>query len=217
MAQINLLDKLPITKRDVKKREHERMLFDVNTAKKFGKEYFDGERRFGYGGYYDDGRWRPVAKKLIKHYNLTSESRILDIGCAKGFLLHDIQKLLPKCTVRGLDISEYARENAYGDMKEKIDVGNAHRLPYGDDEFDLVISINTIHNLPLKQCKEALSEIERVSRGAKYISVDAWKNDVEKQRILAWALTARTCMHVQDWEEAFDETQYNGDYWFSVP
>lgn len=217
MAQINLLDKLPKANRNIQKRVHERSIKDYDIAKKFGREYFDGERRFGYGGYYYDGRWLPVAKKLIKHYNLAPDSRILEIGCAKGFLLHDIQKLLPKSTVRGIDISEYARENAYGTMKEKIDLGNAHRLPYEDDSFDLVIAINTIHNLPLKQCIEAIREIERVSRSAKYISVDAWKNDVEKQRILDWALTARTCMHAQAWQEAFEETEYTGDYWFSVP
>lgn len=217
MAKINLLDKLPKIERNVKKRAHERLLRDYEVAKKFGQEYFDGERRFGYGGYYYDGRWLPIAKKLIKHYNLSSESRILEIGCAKGFLLHDIKKVLPKCTVKGIDISEYARENAYGKMKEHIDIGNAHQLPYPDDEFDLVIAINTIHNLPLKQCKEALAEIERVSKGEKFISVDAWSNDTEKQRILDWSLTARTCMHIEDWEKVLSETKYKGDYWFTAP
>lgn len=217
MAEINLLDKLPVTKRDVKKRVYEKLLVDINLAKQFGKEYFDGERRYGYGGYHYDGRWVPVAKKIIKHYKLSAEVRILDIGCAKGFLMHDFQKILPKCTVRGLDISEYARDNAYGNMKGKIDIGTAERLPYKDKEFDLVLSINTLHNLPLKKCKEALQEIERVSKNCKFISVDGWRNDTEKQKILDWVLTSRSHMHVDDWQKVFEEAGYQGDFWFCVP
>lgn len=219
MAKINLLDKLPVTLRDVKKRVHEKRLLDPIVAKEFGQKYFDGERRFGYGGYYYDGRWNAVAKKLIKHYSLSQESRILEIGCAKGFLLHDLKKVQPKCSVRGLDISSYARDNAHEKVKEFIDLGSAHQLPYADNEFDLVIALNTIHNLPLKHCKEALCEIERVTKdsGAKYISVDAWNNNEEKQRVLDWSLTARTLMHAEEWKKVFEEVGYEGDYWFTVP
>lgn len=221
MAKINLLKNYPQITRKVEQRAHEKSVLDPQIARKFAKEYFDGERRWGYGGYLYDGRWQPIAKKLIKHYELSERenARILEIGCAKGFLLHDIKKVMPKCSVNGLDISEYARENAYGKTKEFIDIGSAHQLPYPDQEFDLVIAINTIHNLPKKQCIEALKEMKRVCKDSKmFISVDAWNNDVEKKRILDWNLTARTLLPVEEWEKAlFEEAEYEGDYWFTCP
>jgi len=140
---------------------------------------------------------------------------VLDIGCAKGFMLHDFKQLIPELTVTGIDISQYAIENAIDDIKPFIRVGNATELPYLDKSFDLVISINTIHNLPLDRCKKALQEIERVSRSHSFITVDAWRNEAEKERMLKWNLTAQTYMHVDEWKLLFEEVGYTGDYyWF---
>jgi ubiquinone/menaquinone biosynthesis C-methylase UbiE len=158
-----------------------------------------------------------VARRLVEHYSLPPQARILDVGAAKGFLMHDFLQVLPGATVRGLDVSAYARENAHGATKSMIDIGSAECLPYGDRSFDLVISINSIHNLPLKACKQALREIERVSRAHKFITVDAWRTEEERERLLDWILTAETYMHVDDWVKLFAEVGYTGDYWWFIP
>jgi SAM-dependent methyltransferase len=217
MAEINLLDRLPGTKRDPKARASQKTIADRLIAKQFDREFFDGDRRHGYGGYRYDGRWLPVAHRFVEHYQLGSDASILDIGCAKGFLMHDFSTVLPSATIRGLDVSRYAKEHAHGAMGGFIDIGSAENLPYPSNSFDLVISINSIHNLPLDKCKRALREIERVSRAHKFISVDAWRTEEERQRLLDWILTAETYMHVDDWHRLFEEVGYTGDVWWFIP
>ena len=216
MPEINLMDKYPRSKRPIEERgkqiteEHRRI------ARKFGKEYFDGDRLSGYGGYtYHPRFWQEPVKRFRDFYHLDKNSAILDVGCGKGFMLHDFKQLIPELTIAGIDISQYAIENAIEDMRSYVQVGDASELPYPDKSFDLVISINTIHNLPLDRCKKALQEIKRVSRSHSFITVDAWRNDEEKERMLKWNLTAQTYMHVSDWKLLFKEAGYTGDYyWF---
>src|SRR6478609_2763672 len=148
MAEINLLDRLPQVKRDPKARAAAKTAEDRAIAKRFDKDFFDGERRHGYGGYRYDGRWLPVARRFVEHYGLPPDARILDIGAAKGFLLYDFLQVLPGASVRGIDVSAYAKENAHAGMGPLIDLGSAEKLPYPDESFDLVLSINSIHNLP---------------------------------------------------------------------
>lgn len=217
MSEINLLDRLPQTKRDLKARAQQKTPEDRAVAKQFGRDFFDGDRRHGYGGYRYDGRWLPVAQRLVEYYQLPADARILDVGAAKGFLLADFLKVLPGATVHGIDVSAYAKENAYGEMGALIDVGSAEKLPYPDRYYDLVISINSIHNLPLDRCKQALREMERVSRVHKFVTIDAWRNEDEHQRLLDWILTAETYMSVDDWVSLFAEVGYTGDYWWFIP
>ncbi|MEO6005723.1 MAG: class I SAM-dependent methyltransferase [Opitutus sp.] len=217
MAEINLLDRLPAVKRDPKARAAGKTAEDRAIAKRFDRDFFDGERRHGYGGYRYDGRWLPVARRLVEHYDLKSDARILDVGAAKGFLMADFLQVLPNAAVRGIDVSEYARTNAHGEMGALIDLGSADRLPYADKSYDLVISINSIHNLPLAACKEALHEMERVSRSHKFVTVDAWRTEEEHQRLLDWILTAETYMSVDDWHRLFAEVGYTGDAWWFIP
>lgn len=217
MAEINLLDRLPETKRDPKSRAAAKSPEDRIIAKRFDKDFFDGERRHGYGGYRYDGRWLPVARRIVEHYQLPSNAAILDVGCAKGFLMHDFLQVLPEATVRGIDVSEYAKLNAHAGMETFIDIGSAEQLPYADHSFDLVISINSIHNLALEPCKQALREIQRVSRAHKFISVDAWHTEEERERLLDWILTAETYLHVADWNKLFEEVGYTGDAWWFIP
>ena len=217
MAEINLLDRLPQTKRDPKARAQQKTEEDRRIAKRFDRDFFDGERRHGYGGYRYDGRWLPVARRLVEHYQLKPDARILDVGAAKGFLMHDLLQVLPGATVRGIDVSAYAKENAYGSMGPLIDLGSADHLPYPDKSYDLVISINSIHNLPLERCKQALREMERVSRAHKFVTIDAWRTEEEHQRLLDWILTAETYMSVDDWFKLFDEVGYTGDCWWFIP
>lgn len=217
MAEINLLDRLPQTKRDPKARAAAKTAEDRAIAKCFDKDFFDGERRHGYGGYRYDGRWLPVAQRIVEHYQLPANAAILDVGCAKGFLMADFLQVLPQATVHGLDVSEYAKANAYGGMDKFMTIGSAERLPFPDKSFDLVISINSIHNLPLDKCKQALREMERVSRAHKFISVDAWHTEEERLRLLDWILTAETYLHVDDWHKLFREVGYTGDACWFIP
>lgn len=216
--EIDLLLNYPKTKRNIKERGATKTEEDRRIASRFGKEFFDGDRRHGYGGYYYNPRfWQPVIPTFQKYFGLTSSSSVLDVGCAKGFMLHDMAELIPGITVKGVDISEYAIKHAIEDMKPHVQVGNADRLPFVDNSFDVVISINTIHNLEQKECLQALKEIERVMKGKSFITVDAYRTDEEKELMLAWNLTARTFMHVNEWKMFFAEAGYTGDYYWFIP
>lgn len=216
--QIDLLIDYPKAKRNVQERGAEKTEEDRAIARKFGKEFFDGDRRHGYGGFsYNSRFWSPVIPTFQEHFGLNSESSLLDVGCAKGFMLYDLTELIPGITVRGIDVSPYAIEGAIEDMKTCVQVGDARKLPFDDDCFDVVISINTVHNLDRGDCGQALHEIERVSRGKSFITVDAYRNDEEKEAMMNWNLTARTIMHVDEWIAFFREVGYTGDYFWFVP
>jgi ubiquinone/menaquinone biosynthesis C-methylase UbiE len=216
MGEINLLFTTQKTVRDYDKRAREKTPEIIRIAKEFGKEFFDGDRKCGYGGYKYDGRWQAVAKTMRDYYKLPDDVAILDIGCGKGFLLHDFKELMPKCTIAGIDVSTYAIENAMDSVKPFLQVSSAERVPFPDKSFDLVISINSIHNLPPERLKTALREITRVSRGHSYITIDAWRNELERENLFKWVLTAETMMHVDDWKKLFAEVGYTGDYWWFI-
>lgn len=216
--EIDLLAHYPRTKRNVAERGQTKTPEDQAIARKFGKEFFDGERRLGYGGFnYHPRFWQPVVPAFQKHFGLTEKSSLLDVGCAKGFMLYDFSQKIPGIQVKGIDISSYAIENGLDPMKKHIFVGDARKLPFKDKSFDLVISINTIHNLEKEELIQALREIERVSRGKSFITVDAYRNDEEKELMHAWNLTAKTILHVDEWKKLFREVGYTGDYYWFVP
>ena len=214
--EIDLLDQYPRSKRPIEERGA--LVSDDHrlVARQFGKEFFDGERLYGYGGYeYHPRFWQATVRRFQEYYGLAGNVKVLDIGCAKGFMLHDFKEMSPELTVAGIDISEYAIESSIDTVRQYLEVGNAKSLPFPDDSFDLVISINTVHNLPEKDCRKALREIERVSRGHSFITVDAWRTEKEREQMLKWNLTALTYMHVAQWEKLFREVGYTGDYyWF---
>lgn len=213
--EFNLLNTMPKLVRDIGMR---RVNKEVNRAvsMKFGREYFDGPREQGYGGYVYDGRWKPVAEKAIERYELNANSRVLDVGCAKGFFLHDLMQICPGIEAFGLDVSEYAALTCHPDVVGRIHLGDALCLPFPDDSFDAVFSINTIHNLDRKGCIKALKEINRVSRNPKrcFVQVDAYRSAEEKHIFEDWMLTAKTYCRPEDWQELFAEAGYVGDcYW----
>jgi len=214
--EINLLDSHPKTVRDYEKRAREKTPETVRIAKEFGRDFFDGDRRCGYGGYRYDGRWKSVVRRMKDHYNLPDNASILDIGCGKGFMLHDFKELMPDAAIAGIDVSGYAIENAMPSVRPFLKVATAEKLPYPDRSFDLVISVNSIHNLPIDGLKTALREIQRVCRGNAYITVDAWRNETERANLFKWVLTAETMMHVDDWKKLFGEVGYTGDYWWFI-
>ena len=218
IKEINLLKKYPKTKRDLSKRGNEKTEEDRIIARRFDKEFFDGDRKNGYGGYYYNSKfWTEVVKDLNNFFKLENGSKILDIGCGKGFMLFDFMKLNPNFVLEGIDISDYAITNAVPEVKKFLKVGDAKNLPYEDNSFDLVISINTTHNLEINQCKKALSEMERVSRKDKYLIVDAYSNEIEKDRIFAWNLTAKTILSTNEWISLFEEAGYTGHYYWFEP
>lgn len=186
----------------------------MKIAREYAKEYWDGARRYGYGGYKYDGRWEIVAKKLIDTYNLKRNSSILDVGCGKGFLLHEFKKLLPAARISGFDISGYAIENAKKKVRSYIFEHKAEEpYPFGDKEFDLVISVTTLHNLQIPNLKSALKEIERTGKD-KYIVVESFRNDKELFNLQCWALTCQAFFTPEEWQWLFKEFGYTGDYEF---
>jgi SAM-dependent methyltransferase len=216
--EIDLLAQYPRTKRNVQERGREKTEEDRAIARKFGREFFDGERRHGYGGFsYQPRFWQPVIPDFQKTYGLTSSSTILDVGCAKGFMLYDFHQCIPGISLRGIDVSEYAVEQGHPGVKPFLQVGDVRSLPYPSDSFDLVISINTIHNLEGEDLDQALHEIQRVSRGHCFITVDAYRNEKEKEMMFAWNLTAKTILHVEAWKERFERAGYQGDYYWFMP
>ena len=216
MAEINLMDRYPVSPRPIEERGNTITEEHRSVARQFGKDFFDGDRLYGYGGYgYHPKFWTETVKRFRDHYNLAPDAKILDVGCAKGPMLFDFKRIMPECTIAGVDISEYAIENALDEVRPYVSVADAKDLPFEDNSFDLVICINTVHNLPLEECKQAIREIERVSKGNSFITQDAWHNEAERANMQKWNLTALTYMHVDDWVKLFDEVGYTGDYyWF---
>jgi len=181
-------------------------------ARRFDKDYWDGERRYGYGGYGYDGRWRIVAEEMAKHYNLKNGDKILDVGCGKGFLLYEFTQVIPGVEVSGIDISKYAIENSKEEIRSKLVVGPAQQLPYPDNSFDFVYSITTLHNLYVYDLKKAVQHIERVSKGKSCILVESYRNEREKANLLYWQLTCECFYTPAEWEWLFKEWGYTGDY-----
>lgn len=216
--EIDLLVNYPKAKRNVDERGAEKTENDRAIARKFDKDFFDGDRKHGYGGFsYMPRFWQPVIPTFKKYWKLDKNSKVLDVGCAKGFMLYDLTKLIPGIEVKGIDVSSYAIENSLEEIRNNLSVANAVDLPFEDNSFDVVISINSIHNLDRKECGIALQEIERVSRGKSFITVDAYRNEEEKRRMFNWNLTAKTIMSVDEWILFFEEVGYTGDYYWFIP
>ena len=216
MSEINLLQSLPESYRDILARSRGKNVDVIQTAKRFGFDYFDGDRKFGYGGYFYDGRWLPVAQQIISHYKLESGMRVLDIGCAKGFLIKDLIRQCPGLEVFGLDISEYALLNCEPEVLGRLHLGSADKLPFPSKSFDLVLSINTLHNLKNERVIKALKEIERVSKNNSFIQVDSYFTQAQKEKFESWVLTAEFHDFPEGWLNLFQKAGYTGDYFWTV-
>jgi ubiquinone/menaquinone biosynthesis C-methylase UbiE len=215
MPNVDFISKIhKSTKRDYLARVNQRDKAEVaEMAVKFDYDYWDGGRDTGYGGYNYDGRWRVMADDLVAHYGIKPGMKVLDVGCGKGFILYDFTQAVPGVEVRGVDISTYAIEQAKVEVKDKLSVANAAKLPFKDKEFDLVISVNTLHNLYVPDLWSALKEMERVAKN-KYLIVEGYRNEREKVNLMYWQLTCRAFHTPQEWEWLFQQTGYTGDYSF---
>ncbi|MDF1756998.1 MAG: class I SAM-dependent methyltransferase [Legionellaceae bacterium] len=216
MQEINLLQSLPNTKRNIQARQVGKDLDVIKVAKQFGEMYFDGPRTYGYGGYRYDGRWISVAKDIVKHFNLGPGSKVLDVGCAKGFLVKDLMIVCPDLEVYGLDISEYALKNCEPEVSGRLHLGSADNLPFPDNSFDAVISINTIHNFSRHGAIKALSEMQRVSKGGCFVQVDSYHTVEQKELFEDWVLTAEFHDYPDEWMSVFNDAGYKGDYYWTV-
>jgi protein-L-isoaspartate(D-aspartate) O-methyltransferase len=183
-------------------------------ASQFGRDYWDGERQYGYGGYRYDGRWRPIAERLAQHYGLQPGMRVLDVGCGKGYLLYELTQVVPGIEIVGIDVSAYGIENAKDEVRSALMLGDASVLPFAAGSFDLVLSLATLHNLAVDKLWSAIAEIERVGRGGKYIMVESYRDEREKANLLYWQLTCKSFYSVDDWEWLFRKIGYSGDYGF---
>ncbi len=202
------------TKRDYIGRMTDSKIECMKVAKQYGYDYWDGDRRYGYGGYKYDGRWEVVARKLVDQYNLPANAKILDVGCGKAFLLYELKKLLPDAEIAGFDISEHGLKDAKEEIRNNLSIHKAEETyPYGDNEFDLVISLTTLHNLPVFDLKSAVQEIERVGKN-KYIVVEGYRNDEELFNLECWALTCESFFKPEEWVWLYNEFGYTGDYEF---
>jgi SAM-dependent methyltransferase len=217
MAEIDLFKPVyPERKRDWKAVARNKTEQQVEIARKYGWEYFD-MKGICYGSYSYDGRWVAVARRFIEHYGLRPGMRVLDIGCAKGYLLYDFLHVMPSLVVAGIDISQFAVNCCPPEVAPFLRVGNANNLSmFGDQEFDLVLSISTVHNLPESECRQAIREIQRVGKHA-WVKVDSYRNEEEKEIMFAWNITARTILSANDWKSLFLEEGYTGDYYWTLP
>lgn len=215
MREINLLAQYPRSKRNLVTRK-EGQHANRAIARKFGREYFDGTRDQGYGGYRYDGRWRPIARDIADYFSLKGGDRVLDVGCAKGFLMRDLMEAVPGLEVWGLDLSQYAIDLCDDRARGRIVRGTAERLPFGGGGFAAVLAINVIHNLPRDKCIEAVREIERIAPGRGYIQVDAYHDEEERDAFLDWVLTAETFSTPSTWVELFRQAGYTGAYYWTI-
>jgi len=214
MPEFDLLRALPKSSRNVKAREKAKTKEHIEISSEYGKMYFDGPREYGYGGYRYDGRWQPVAHDIIKHFDLKQGDKVLDVGCAKGFLVKDLLAL--GIDAYGIDVSEYALNNCEPEVVGRLQIGNAIELPFPDESFDAVISINTLHNLAKEDCIVALKEIERLSPGRGFVQVDSYYTKEQKVLFESWVLTALFHDYPDEWLKVFDEACYKGDYFWTV-
>jgi ubiquinone/menaquinone biosynthesis C-methylase UbiE len=203
------------TKRNYLERMNDDKVACMIKAKEYEFDYWDGDRRFGYGGYkYVPDRWKPVAQALIDTYGLKNGSKVLDVGCGKAFLLYEMIRILPGLEIAGFDISLHGLAEAREEIKPHLYRHHAQDpYPYGDDHFDLVISLGCLHNLKLFELQKALSQIERVGK-AKYVMVEAYRNELEQFNLECWALTAESILHTSEWIWLYEHFGYSGDYEF---
>ena len=216
MAEVNLLTRLPKSKRNLEERHQGQTDENIAISMKFGKAYFDGPREQGYGGYRYDGRWIPVAEDIINHFGLKAGDRILDIGCAKGFLVKDLMSACPGLEAFGLDISEYALMNCEPEVVGRLHLGSCDKLPFPENSFTAAVSINTIHNLDRDGVIRSLKEMQRVAGDKCFVQVDSYRTQKERDMFLNWVLTARFHDWPDGWIRVFDEAGYRGDYHWTI-
>lgn len=215
MGEINWFGKLPTqTRAEIIQERSQIPEEDRAEMLNYGEAYFDGNVPWGYQGYQYDGRFEGVVQRMIEHYGLTTKSRILEVGCAKAYILYEFYKKGFR-NLQGMDISDYAIANVPEELKGQCHVGSAHDLSrYEDDSFDLIISKDVLHNLPPELADEAIREMARVGTGNGVVQLGAYENENQKKCLEAWIITIKTVRSSAEWRRAFAQNGYQGDYYF---
>ena len=184
-------------------------------AKQYEYDYWDGDRSYGYGGYkYMPGHWNPVAESLIENYKLDNDSSVLDVGCGKAYLLHEMKLILPGLRVVGFDISNHGLSDSRPEIRDNLFIARAQDpYKFNDNEFDLVISLGCLHNLRIFELQIALSEIERVGKQG-YIMLESYRNEQEQFNLQCWALTCESFFDHEEWPWIYNHFGFTGDYEF---
>lgn len=217
MGQVDLLRSIPRSRRNVRARAAAKTPEMLAVIRQFGEMYFDGPREYGYGGYCYDGRWVPVARDIVAHFGLQSGMKVLDVGCAKGFLVADLMRVCPGLDVYGLDISDYALRKAEAGLEGRLIRGTCEELPFPDASFDAVLSINTLHNQERDGVLRALREIIRVSKDQRaFVQVDSYHSEAGRELFLEWVLTAKFHDYPDGWYALFEEAGYRGDWFWTI-
>jgi len=216
MGEVNLLAKLPKGKRNLNARATAKTEEHIRISREYGEMYFDGAREYGYGGYRYDGRWIPVARDIVAHFGLKPGDRVLDIGCAKGFLVKDLLSVCPGLEVFGVDVSRYALMHCEPEVVGRLHLGNATDLPFPDRSFQAAISLNTIHNLEREDCIQALREMERLAPGRGFVQVDSYRTPEQRAVFVDWVLTAKYHDYPAGWIETFAAAGYTGVYYWTI-
>ena len=216
MGEVNLLAKLPKGKRNLNARATAKTEEHIRISREYGEMYFDGPREYGYGGYRYDGRWIPVARDIVAHFGLKPGDRVLDIGCAKGFLVKDLLSVCPGLEVFGVDVSHYALMHCEPEVVGRLHLGNATDLPFPDRSFQAAISLNTIHNLEREDCIQALREMERLAPGRGFVQVDSYRTPEQRAVFVDWVLTAKYHDYPAGWIETFAAAGYTGVYYWTI-
>lgn len=214
MAEVNLLRALPKGKRSIASRATAKTAEHMRISREFGEMYFDGPREYGYGGYRYDGRWQPVARDIIDHFELKPGDRVLDVGCAKGFLVKDLLNL--GIDAYGVDVSRYALLHCEPEVVGRLHLGSAENLPFPDRAFAAVISVNSVHNLPYARCVAAVREIERLAPGKGFIQVDSYRTPEQAALFESWVLTALHHDYPEGWQRLFRDAGYTGDWFWTI-
>jgi ubiquinone/menaquinone biosynthesis C-methylase UbiE len=216
VREVNLLARLPAGKRNIHARVKAKTSEIIAIAREYGEVYFDGPREYGYGGYRYDGRWIPVAEDVVRHFGLGPGDRVLDVGCAKGFLVKDLMKVCPGLEAFGVDVSEYALMHCEPEVVGRLHLGSAVKLAFPSNSFQAVISINTIHNLERQDAIRAVREIERLAPGRSFIQVDSYRTPQQREVFLQWVLTARFHDYPAGWLKLFAEAGYTGYHYWTI-
>ena len=179
------------------------------------KEFFDGNRNNGYGGFKYDGRWKTIVEQICKEYNLNNKSSFLQIGCEKGFLLHDLKSFLPEAQITGLEKSSYARENSMETVKNCIMNSDYTKFEFPDNKFDFILAIGVIYSLTLEDAIKCLKEIQRAGKGKSFINLASYKNENDYWLFKDWTVLGSLILQEDEWIEILKHCKYTGDYHFT--
>ena len=194
-----------------------RTIINKIIAWELDKEYYDGNRLNGYGGFKYDGRWKKVLPKFIKRYKLKAGSKVLDIGCKKGFLLHDLKELVPGIKIYGIDDHSYPLKKSMKSVRSNLKLSKYHEIPFKNNFFDAVFAIHCIYRLNFRDMITAIKEIQRVSKKNSFMTLGAYHDEKGQMLFNKWGILATCFYHVNDWKKIFKYLKYKGDYEFTTP